>query len=382
MDNLEHDWMYKRLDNRGGINSRFITGVNKFLQFACSRRNHISGDNVRCPCKKYHNIKYMDVETVKFHLYQYGSVENYFLWKYQGEKNVTGEMSSSGDFHGVAQPGSGYENPYRQMVLDATALNFGHGLSWLSYNNTKPESSHSYEPLMEAEPNPSMEEEPHPSMEEEPNLECQRFYDLLQAADVKLYPGSSISQLAVVSRMLNIKMENTLSQRGYNQMIQLLKEALPEDNIMLNNYYETKKLVRSLGLPVEKIDCCNYGCILYWGEDKDLIPCKFCGHQRYKRLVGSRKRKLIPYKKMYYFPLIPRLRRLYASHATAADMRWHHEHIQEEGVMCHPSEFKAWKHFNETHPFFVAKLGSVRWGLYTDGFQPLVIQGGNTLHGQ
>ncbi|OIT21138.1 hypothetical protein A4A49_55622, partial [Nicotiana attenuata] len=120
-------------------------------------------------------------------------------------------MSSSGDLHGGTHPESGYENPYRQMILDAAGPNFGHGLSWQSYNNTEPESSHSYEPSMEAEPNPSMEAEPNPSMEEEPNLECQRFYDLLQAADAKLYPGSSLSQLAVVSRMLNIKMENTLS---------------------------------------------------------------------------------------------------------------------------------------------------------------------------
>lgn len=86
MDNLECDWMYKRLDGRGGINSSFITGVNTFLQFASSQRNRMSGDNVRCPCKKCHNIKYMDIETVKLHLYQYGFVENYFLWKYQGEK--------------------------------------------------------------------------------------------------------------------------------------------------------------------------------------------------------------------------------------------------------------------------------------------------------
>ncbi|OIT33826.1 hypothetical protein A4A49_58076, partial [Nicotiana attenuata] len=111
-------------------------------------------------------------------------------------------MSSSGDLHGGSQPESGYENPYRQMVLDAAGPNFGHGLNGQPYNNTEPESSHSYEPSMDAEPNPSMEEEP--------NLECQRFYDLLQAADAKLYPGSSLSQLAVVSRMLNIKMENTL----------------------------------------------------------------------------------------------------------------------------------------------------------------------------
>nr|XP_009788331.1 PREDICTED: uncharacterized protein LOC104236151 [Nicotiana sylvestris] len=112
-------------------------------------------------------------------------------------------------------------------------------------------------------------------------------------------------------------------------MMELLKDSLPEDNTMLDNYYETKKLVRSLGLPVEKIDCCNSGCMLYWGEDEDLTSCKFCGHQR--------------------------LRRLYASHATSAGMRWNHEHIQEEGVMRHPSDSKAWKHFNVTHPFFAVE---------------------------
>ncbi|XP_075094131.1 uncharacterized protein LOC142161730 [Nicotiana tabacum] len=164
-------------------------------------------------------------------------------------------------------------------------------------------------------------------------------------------------------------MENTLSQRGYDQMIQLLKEALPEDNIMLESYYQTKKLVRSLGLPVEKIDCCNSGCMLYWGDDEDLTSCKFCGYE-FKCRVGSRKRKLVPYKKMYYFPLIPRLRRLYASHTTVGDMRWHHEHIQEEGVMRHPSDSEAWKHFNENHSFFAAEPRNVRLGLCTNGFQP------------
>ncbi|XP_060182237.1 uncharacterized protein LOC132611895 [Lycium barbarum] len=73
---------------------------------------------------------------------------------------------------------------------------------------------------------------------------------------------------------------------------------------------------------------------------------------------------------MCYFPLIPRLQRLYASHATDADMRWHHEHTQEDGVMRHPSESKAWKNFNETHSFFAAEPRNVRLGLYTDGFQP------------
>lgn len=42
MNNLERGWMYERLDGRGGINSSFVTGVNNFIQFACSLQNHMS----------------------------------------------------------------------------------------------------------------------------------------------------------------------------------------------------------------------------------------------------------------------------------------------------------------------------------------------------
>nr|XP_016442187.1 PREDICTED: uncharacterized protein LOC107767636 isoform X2 [Nicotiana tabacum] len=112
------------------------------------------------------------------------------------------------NLNGGAQPEFGYENPYRRMILDIVGPNISQGSSSQFDSNVEPESSHPYEP----------------SMEEEPNLKSQKFYDLLQAANAELYPGSSLFQLAVVSRMLNIKMENSLSHRGYDQMMQLFKE--------------------------------------------------------------------------------------------------------------------------------------------------------------
>ncbi|KAM3397863.1 hypothetical protein P3S68_001377 [Capsicum galapagoense] len=330
MNNLERSWMYERLDGRGGLFSRFVTEVDEFIQFTCSQSNRMSGDKVRCPCAKYQNYKFMDVETVKCHLYQSGFIENYFIWKHQWERDDISETSYAGP-------------------------NFSQGSSWQSYSNSEPESSHPFQY----------------SMEEDPNPISKKFYDLLDVANAKLYLGSSLSQLTVVFRMLNIKMENNMSQRGYNQMMQLLKESLPKDNIVLDNYYQMKKLVCSLGLPVEKIDCCESGCMLHYGDDDEhLTSCKFCSKPRYKHCVGSRKRKLLPDKRTYYSSLIPRLQRLYASHTTAADMRWHHEHKKENGVMHHPSDSEAWKHFNESHPFFAAELRNVRLGLCTDGFQP------------
>ncbi|WMV37676.1 hypothetical protein MTR67_031061, partial [Solanum verrucosum] len=124
MINLKRGWMYERLDGRGGILSSFITGVNNFIQYACSQKNRMSGDNIKCPCKKCHNLKYMDVEMVKYHLFQYGFVENYFVWKYQGEEDAIDEMYYVNDLHGGTQPELGYDNPYRQMVLDVAGPNF------------------------------------------------------------------------------------------------------------------------------------------------------------------------------------------------------------------------------------------------------------------
>ena len=88
-----------------------------------------------------------------------------------------------------------------------------------------------------------------------------------------------------------------------------MKELLPTDNLMTDNFYSTKKLVRGLGLPVQKIDCYENNCMLYWGEESDLCCCKICFHPRFKRQKhgSSKHKKNVPYKKMYYFPITPHL---------------------------------------------------------------------------
>ena len=51
-------------------------------------------------------------------------------------------------------------------------------------------------------------------------------------------------------------------------------------------------------------------------------------------------------------------------------MRWPYEHEVEQGLMRHPSDSLAWKHFNQIHPDFAIESRNVRLGLCTDGFQP------------
>ena len=85
-----------------------------------------------------------------------------------------------------------------------------------------------------------------------------------------------------------------------------------------------------------------------------LIVVKNVGLLRIYRLY-IRKLK-VSYKKMHYFPITPRLQRLYASTATANEMRWHSEHHMEDGKMCHPSDDPSWKHFDGCFPDFSSEV--------------------------
>src|SRR5436189_4810917 len=73
---------------------------------------------------------------------------------------------------------------------------------------------------------------------------------------------------------------------------------------------------------------------------------------------------------MWYFPLGSRLQSLFASETTAANMTWHWDYVRDDGMMVHPCDSEAWKHFDRVHPGFSEEPRNVRLGLCTDGFNP------------
>ena len=44
--------------------------------------------------------------------------------------------------------------------------------------------------------------------------------------------------------------------------------------------------------------------------------------------------------------------------------------IHEEGMLTHPADGEAWKHFDKKYPAFAAESRNIRLGLCTDGFSP------------
>ncbi|XP_050207371.2 uncharacterized protein LOC126656796 [Mercurialis annua] len=341
---MNREWMYVRYEG-GYLHPRFIQGVEEFVDFAKMHPDCMNGEKIRCPCdhKKCRNKGYLEEVTVKCHLAKYGFMKNYNCWYCHGETFVPNIIQATPNID------LEHESPETETI--------NHGDFFRS--------------MMQDVIGPSQ----FPNVvEEDPNLEAQRLYDMLRASEQELWEGNpgGHSQLSAVARLMNLKAEFHFSERLYDEFCKFLAEILPQDNTMTDSFYSTKKLVRNLGLPVEIIDCCNRGCMLFWNEDIHLNECKVCGHARYKKLGGAGNRKKnIPYKKMHYFPITPRLQRLYASNSTAKHMRWHGEHEwEEDGIMQHCSDSPAWKHFNEVNPSFASEVRNVRLGLCTDGFQP------------
>ncbi|KAL0416793.1 UNVERIFIED_CONTAM: hypothetical protein Slati_3511200 [Sesamum latifolium] len=96
------------------------------------------------------------------------------------------------------------------------------------------------------------------------------------------------SQLASVAELGNVKVETHFSERTYDRISQWANNILLDDHTLPFGYYSTKKLIRDLGLSVQKIDVYKNGCMLYEKNDIDLDYCKFCGESRYKPTEGTR----------------------------------------------------------------------------------------------
>jgi hypothetical protein len=167
--------------------------------------------------------------------------------------------------------------------------------------------------------------------------------------------------------VFTIKSDHGLSEAGYDKIIEWARSILPEGNRLKDNFYAAKSMMKSLGLGYQKIDMCPNFCMLYYLENDVLTKCMTCGHSRYKPRTG-RGKTLVAYKKLKYFSITPRLQRLFMSPRTAEHMTWHQSHHAVDGVMVHPSDSEAWKHFNSVHPHFLAESRNVRLGLCTDGF--------------
>src|SRR5438045_8692911 len=154
------------------------------------------------------------------------------------------------------------------------------------------------------------------SVPEDPNH--QKFRKLLVDANTPLWGPTeegckTFSKLSSALFALNLKSEYRIPQACFNTLLQGWYDSLPVGNLMPRTLYTAKKEVELLGLSSVTYDVCPSGCMLYYGDDAGLDSCKFYPAQRYKTIERQRKTIHKPVKKMYYFHIRERLRRLFES---------------------------------------------------------------------
>ncbi|XP_042515263.1 uncharacterized protein LOC122089606 [Macadamia integrifolia] len=198
------------------------------------------------------------------------------------------------------------------------------------------------------------------------SIEADKFERLIEDSKKELYPGCmKFTRLSFILRLYHIKCLCNMTDKALSMLLDLLREALPEPNTLPKNMYETKKIIKDLGLNCNKIDACPNDCMLFWKGAEKATSCYKCGASRY-----SSKGKKFPAKTLRHFPLIPRLQRLYISSKTSFNMRWHHEERTKDQRLRHPADSQAWKEFDRLHQLFSEEPRNIRLGLASDGFNP------------
>nr|KYP30992.1 hypothetical protein KK1_049332 [Cajanus cajan] len=196
----------------------------------------------------------------------------------------------------------------------------------------------------------------------EENFERAHVYDTLESNfEQPLYPGCSMfTRLSATLRLF--------------KLLELLKEMLPEDNKLPNRNYEAKKILCPMGLEYKKIHACPNDCVLYTNDFATLKMCSSCGLSRFKKKTdGSSGEEEIEgplAKVLWYLPIIPRFKRLFAIKEDAKNLTWHENGRKCDNFLRHPADSPQWKRIDETFPEFGAESRNLRIGLATDGMNP------------
>ncbi|XP_071700324.1 uncharacterized protein [Rutidosis leptorrhynchoides] len=138
----------------------------------------------------------------------------------------------------------------------------------------------------------------------------EKFEQLKVDSEKPLYNGcTKFLKLSAVIKLLNLKANNGWSETSFTSLLELLHKMLPEDNELPVSTYYAKKLMYKRGKPTDE------------DSDENGPPAKV----------------------LWYFPIIPRLKRLFANAKTVKLLRWHAEEGKKDGKIRHVADLVQWR---------------------------------------
>ena len=173
---------------------------------------------------------------------------------------------------------------------------------------------------------------------------------------------------------MKLKASNGWSDKSFTELLELLKDMLPEGNNLPQTTYEAKQVLCPLGLEVRRIHACPNDCILYYKEYADLDVCPVCGASRYKRAKsegeGSKSKRGGPAKVVWYLPIAERMKRMFANKEQAKLVRWHAKERKVDTMLRHPADSVQWRTIDRIYQEFSNDPRNMRFAMCTDGINP------------
>ncbi|XP_074351361.1 uncharacterized protein LOC141690463 [Apium graveolens] len=260
---------------------------------------------IPCPCGRCGNFKKFFVKTIMGHLYENGFSLGYTEWIWHGKKCIETRSSA---------------------VCEAA---YGTG---------------------------DYDEEAH---------EFKRF---MADAEQPLFEGSDCTKLESMLKLHNWKSRFGISYVAFTELLSYVGSFLPTGHVLPVNAYEAKNNLSDLGLDYIKFHVCLNDCILYRGIYSESSKCPNCNLSRSKFGKDGRVRTNIPAKVVWYFPIIPRFKRLFKSTSTAEMITWHLDHRIQDGLMRQPADSPFWRNVDHRWPSFGSDSRNLRIALSTDDY--------------
>ncbi|GJZ55343.1 zinc finger, PHD-type containing protein [Tanacetum coccineum] len=329
------DKSWTTISNRNS--DAFLDGLFAFIKH-CEPLLHPITRKICCPCSRCCNRddNFVTLKTLEVHISSHGFDQHYTTWKYHGEPILP-----------LPPP-----VPHSPEHIDMDAF-----FEDISANNVPTP--------------PTQTTGPQPAQTTGPNNE---FEELLSRSTQKLYPGCDMTTLEFTTEISHIKALHKITDAGFNKILALLQKACsPSKGYNFpSSYYEIKKTYKKIGLGYESIHACINDCFLFWGSEDNLkMPnCPICKASRWKDPKKTKGKK-VANKVVRYFPLTPRLQRMFNTKHIAKWMTWHATgQSKENGKMNHPCDGSMEIILN-VEPEFSGDPRNVRLGLAADELQEL-----------
>ncbi|CAA7017641.1 unnamed protein product [Microthlaspi erraticum] len=166
-----------------------------------------------------------------------------------------------------------------------------------------------------------------------------------------------------------------MSENYFDQLMTIVHDMLPEDNVLPNSTEEIKKFLKIFGFGYDIIHTCKNDCILYRKQYESMESRPRCCTSRWEMDKHSgEEKKGIPAKVLRYFSIKDRFRRMFRLKKMSEDLRWHSSNASEDGTMRHPVDSLTWAQVNDSWPEFAGEPRNLRLGLSTDGMNPFSTQ--------